>query len=75
MELRERVGVLDRHFRRERPRLHVSPFLQLKQIPAVAEHRTFGEAFEDAFGHSEHRPSGRGSPDGIPTAPTARATT
>ena len=51
VQLRQGLRMLDHHLRRERTRLHVAALLQLEQVAAVAQHRTFGQPFQDPLRH------------------------
>ena len=51
MELRERVGVLDHDLGCERAGLDVAALLHLQEIAPVAEHRAFGQPFQDPLRH------------------------
>ena len=49
MQFAQRVWMQQRNFGSERTRAHPSAFFQFQQITAVAQDRTFLEAFENAF--------------------------
>ena len=70
MKLRERVRMLDHHFRRERPCLHVAPLLELQQVPAVTEHRTLSQSFEDSLFTTHHALPSVARPATRPTEPS-----
>jgi hypothetical protein len=69
MELRESVRMLDDHFRREGTRLDVATLLELQQVAAVAQDRSFGETLQDPLRHAIEPPCGRRCPSLGPVAP------